>query len=300
MSYFEEKLTEEYLISKTYNYFEDTNPEYKNAKFAIDERIDPDKSSKKLYYALWRSFFYSKSNDDKIQSIQIIVGTKNNDSWLTLSVNDKEFLLSSDYIGPSIYWARELGKVDKDIIEFLKTSRLLGGHIVWPRGFQKGWYYSYKNNSYFYCEYKKSQSIVTINQAKAAFYDRIDWMLVLLKIYYEIKGPVEKKLETFVEKGQELIPETCRGIKQHIDKFKKLFYAFENSIEWLRVFSTFKEFCDFFHLKGSFVNGNYEVIELVPFFPILPYNIDDYISNNVDAISNRNDDIFPSSSNFLM
>lgn len=57
-----------------------------------------------------------------------------NQPTYTLFVNEDEFLLSSDYIGPSIYWARECGIEDSEIREFLKICRTIGGHIVWPRG----------------------------------------------------------------------------------------------------------------------------------------------------------------------
>ena len=54
------------------------------------------------------------------------------------SLKGKEWLLSIDYIGPSINWALrelEIGGLSKyDIIETLNVCRTIGGHIVWPRG----------------------------------------------------------------------------------------------------------------------------------------------------------------------
>lgn len=102
--------------------------------------------------------------------------------------SEKEyFILSSDYIGPSIEQARSIGKLeDFEIKNFLRISRTLGGHIVWPRG---------------------DNMKPTINQVKGGeiilnsgygFYDRIDWTIFLLKIYYFI---IEKS-DMFTRKGE--------------------------------------------------------------------------------------------------
>ena len=60
--------------------------------------------------------------------------------------------------------------IDDNIKEILKISRTLGGHLVWPRG----------NN--------KSVNTLKGGKLKAGcnygFYDRIDWVLLLLKIFY--------------------------------------------------------------------------------------------------------------------
>ena len=51
---------------------------------------------------------------------------------------ETKWLLSADYIGPSINWALkevENGVLSNDdVIGVLNTCRTIGGHIVWPRG----------------------------------------------------------------------------------------------------------------------------------------------------------------------
>ena len=87
------------------------------------------------------------------------------------SLKGKEWLLSIDYIGPSINWALrelEIGGLSKyDIIETLNVCRTIGGHIVWPRG---------------------SNLVYKINQTRGggnSVYDRIDWTLYLVQFCYK-------------------------------------------------------------------------------------------------------------------
>ena len=54
----------------------------------------------------------------------------NNHKFFTLFVDTDKFLLSSDYIGASVYWAVKAGLSEDEIVDFLRISRTLGGHIV--------------------------------------------------------------------------------------------------------------------------------------------------------------------------
>jgi hypothetical protein len=54
----------------------------------------------------------------------------------------------------------------------------------------------------------------------------------------------------------------------------------------------FKNFCDFFKLRNSFVDNNYGVITLEGnLFPVRK-PIDRYRNNNIEAIIKRNSEIF--------
>lgn len=264
-------ITYNYLIGKSYNDFPNN--------FDVDNRIDPDtckgimdketreKTGKKLYDDLKDCFFtepHIKTENREQHDIY-----DKGSFFYTIFVNDSEFRLSSDYIGPSIYWAKELGIKDDKIIDFLKIARTLGGHILWPRGKQP-----------------------TVNQAKAGssgFYDRIDWTLLAIKIFYEI---IKNENETsFISKCKELLPLQVSDYKQFKDKFKKIYDALKSHKLWFEKLETFNTFCDFYKLKGSFVDEQYNVIVLAPLFPILPQNYEKYIEENIKAIVNRNSNL---------
>lgn len=137
----------------------------------------------------------------------------------------------------------------------------------------------------------------TINQVKGGeiisnsgygFYDRIDWTLFLLKIYYYF---IEKSEDPRFDKYKEKIHMSFEGINitENDNRcFWALFGAFNRAKKWFENFETFKNFCDFFLLKNNFVDNNYNVLELTSYFPIKPVNYGEYIKNNIRAISRRN------------
>lgn len=105
--------------------------------------------------------------------------------------------LSSDFIGPSSAWAKRKGISNEDIGLYLKKTRTIGGHLIWP--------------------VIKATKNKTINQARggsSGFYDRIDLTLIDLKKYY--------------------YNEDCK-LKDEFDASKdwfKLFGTFENFIDF--------------------------------------------------------------------
>ena len=263
-------------------------------KHIIDKRNDPDSSCKKLYDDL-KSIFFSNALHNKKYNINKVENKeqkdKNNNNYYTLFINKEEILLSSDYIGPSVYWAKEYGYVDSDINDWLKIARTIGGHIVFPRGFQEGYYYNYvckkyikgKNNA------KYKNKYITINIAKggaSGFYDRADWVFELIKIYYSMILSEHSK-EEFIEKCKGLLPKKNRDYIQFIERFETVYYAFENSKNYLQKFNSFEQFCDFFMLIGSFVDNDYNINKFAPLFPILPKEFGIYVQKNVSAIELR-------------
>ncbi len=225
-----------------------------NRNYLIGLMNDPDSSSQKLYDDLVALYFCDnpKANNRKQQYGQ-------NPAFYTIETD--KYLLSADYIGPSVHWAQKKGVSDVEIMEFLKICRTIGGHIVWQRGLGKG--------------------IETVNQARggaSGVYDRFDWTLLLLQIY--LSGD-EKKKSAFVKKAKLQAPDETME-----DKISVLFQAFSAS-PWLNEFK-FNSFCDKFYLHGSFVSKEYRVVKLAPWFPILPTDYSAYINKVSERVTVRN------------
>ena len=250
----------------TYNYLIEDSHKAFPSNFDIDTRTDPDRTSKALYDDLLNLFF--AKSQIKARNIEQEDFYNKNSVFYTIFVNEDEFRLSSDYIGPSIYWARECGIKDDKIINFLKISRTIGGHILWPRGKQP-----------------------TLNQVKAGnngFYDRIDWTLLAIASFYEITSEKKNNQINFLEACSNLLPSEVRHYKQLESKFKRVYKALQNHKSWFDSFGDFNNFCTFFNLKESFVDNECNIIPLTSLFPILPLDYEEYIDNSIKAISQRN------------
>lgn len=229
--------------------------ENKENQYKYDPKFDLEKQ--------WEN--YEKVNDimkpqDKNKKLQ--------PPFYTIKVNErlkgKEWLLSIDYIGPSIYWAlreSETGGLSKeDIIETLNVCRTIGGHIVWARG---------------------SDLVYKINQERGgekSVYDRIDWTLYLVQLCY--------KYDFDIAKVEVIVKQTYpKGI---FDRISKLIGAICESKSWFNEFGSFNEFCDQFILNGSFVDENYEVKWFAKILPIFPENYRQFSLNNTNAVKQRN------------
>lgn len=242
-----------------YNYLIDDQVCKFPDNYCIDKRRDPDSDSKRLYDDILTIFFSENKSAKNLE--QKFYGKP---KFYTIKINN-DTLLSSDYIGPSVYWAREMGVKDKKIRDFLKQCRTIGGHIVWERGSDLG----YKVN--------------TSRAGNSGVYDRFDWTLLLLKIFLSDK---EHNQDDFIKKANELIPEEFRNTDNTNTKFINLFCAF-NCSDWLKEYN-FKMFCDDFKLCGSFVDNQYNIKETAPLFPFLPTDYEQYIDNVCEAINKRN------------
>lgn len=319
-----------------YNYFEDVNPDCFTSDYDYSKGVSPDSCSTKLYDALFKIFFYDEDENEKynIPIVQIRGQKfKNRDLFYSFFISRNKydvacrypsFILSADYIGPSIYWCTGENVKAEDII---KTARTLGGHMVWPRDVsrenkEKRWvtlYYYYgsnKKSKYYTAElsmdeierFKKEKeredhlvngkwgtSKITINTEKGGeygLYDRMDCLLKLLELYYQLLH----RSEDVSRPSEEEFLKACTGTlyngmemnwKEEI-RISNIYYAFDNSYEWLKVFGDFKSFCTFFKLKNSFVDKDYHVIPLEgELFPVQrPGEV--YVKNNLEAIQSRN------------
>ena len=151
--------------------------------FLIQTRKDPDTCNGELYSDLLTVFF----GDKQLKSLGLASVKKEKQKYqgrfyYTLFVNKGKYLLSSDYIGASIYWAIEAGLNKEEIVQFLKISRTLGGHIVFPRG----------------------NGTPTINQARGGektYYDRFDLTLLALKKWY--LGDADTRIGEAIERGKD-------------------------------------------------------------------------------------------------
>lgn len=207
-------------------------------------------------------------------------------SFVTRQDNNLEskvkFILSSDYIGPSIYQSSVIGQLkNSEIKEIVERGRTLGGHMIWPRGSKENTVNKVRGGEiYRGCGY--------------GFYDRIDLPLQLLKIYYKV---INENNNYRKQKFEEIIRTLFTDKKWNENHlcFEAMFQAFDdvsqtNAREWFKIFKTFEQFNIFFKLVGSFVDEGYEVVQLTDFFPIKPAkeSYKKYIQNNLNAIEMRN------------
>ncbi|MDF7639075.1 hypothetical protein PT285_06630 [Lactobacillus sp. ESL0791] len=91
---------------------------------------------------------------------------------------DSRFICSTDYLGPSRHYALKAGLSEKEIIAYLKVTRTIGGHTIWPK--------SMVTESRLY----------TINQARGGrggLSDRIDSTLFCLKEWFNDSNSVTRK-----------------------------------------------------------------------------------------------------------
>lgn len=248
-------------INTEYNYL--INGEIRNfpPDFCIDKRRDPDSVSKKLYDDILMTFFSESQSAENLEQ-----QFSNKPKFYTIRIDNA--LLSSDYIGPSVYWARERGVSDDKIRNFLAQCRTIGGHIVWERGSDL----KYKVN--------------TSRGGSDGVYDRFDWTLLLLKIFLSDK---KQDINTFLDEANKCIPEKFRNTDNTNTKFTNLFGAFQSS-NWLKGYE-FVEFCKQFKLYGSFVDNQNNIIKTAPLFPFLPTDYEQYIDSVCKAINKRNSHI---------
>lgn len=170
--------------------------------------LDPDECSKELYDDLCKMFFDGDSKEKlKITSVRnICQKSRYKDGYFyTLFIDKDKYLLSSDYIGASVHWAREAGVDTRRILDHLNISRTIGGHILFPRGGKE-----------------------TVNKARGGekgYYDRFDLTLYAIKEWFaknknsQIGDAIENYCEWF-------------KLFDDYDNFKN---GFENFVEFFKL-----------------------------------------------------------------
>lgn len=229
------------------NYLFDLYPNFPKG-FRLIGYIDPDSHSKELYDDLRSTFFSDKQNElIGIESVENRLQQYGNyPEFYTLFVDTDKFLLSSDCIGASIYWAVLAGLWEDEIIDFLRISRTLGGHIVFPRGENNHIAYRFPANKF------GKEHPITMNNSRGGekgYYDRFDLTLFAIKRLFENQ-----------EISNKLMEKAWLNYSDWFDLFRK-----ENN--------GFKTFVDFFKLN-DFVDNDYEVYDLTTYdVDINKYNI---------------------------
>lgn len=198
------------------NYLFDLYPYFpKGFSLDYDYRKDPDVCSKALYDDLCEMFFDDDSKEKlKITSVCNKCQNFGKGDFYTLFIDKDKYLLSSDYIGASIYWAKEAGLNDDIILDHLKISRTIGGHILFPRGGGKE----------------------TVNQArggKNGYYDRFDLTLYAIKEWFvrNNNSKIDYAIENYHEWFELFIDDdNCKnGFKNFVEFFKLEGFIYEQN-----------------------------------------------------------------------
>lgn len=177
------------------------------------EYEDPDAVSEKLYNDLMNC--YNNSSN--------FLRLSRHESLLNL-VDQYGRRYSTDFIGPSRAWSNYIGINKKEIGNYLKKTRTIGGHIFWPLN-------------------GTSRTMNTARGGGNSLYDRIDMTLMEIRNYYQNK-------EAWYS----------NGLRNVIEKEKEWFSLFEvkgNGIE------SFKKFIDYMMLNPLVIDDDYKVISLV-------------------------------------
>lgn len=149
---------------KLKNYLFNLYPKYPIG-FNLETRKDPDKCSKQFYDDIEKIFFSKEQLESlKLNSIENKCQNFNSGDFYTLFIDNGKYKLSSDYIGASVYWAKQAGLSDEDIVEYLSIFRTIGGHMVFPRS--------------------KGETVNKARSGENSYYDRFDLTLLAIKKWY--------------------------------------------------------------------------------------------------------------------
>lgn len=223
---------------------------------------DPDQLCRRLYEDEMRLFFEANHAQAELVTESCDYGAGEVLQHVikhSVSGQQEAIKLTSDYIGPSATSAYHAGLENEFVWETILKCRTAGGHIVWPQ-VQGG-----------------------INPAKAksgnvysGISDRADIVLYELRNY--LMGD------------------------QNAERYNTaLWKAFEKPVNktWFHSFGdmgeeVFEVFCDFFRLKGSFVDDNYKIIWLAPksMGKATKEDVKSFFKENTDAIARRNEILF--------
>ena len=128
------------MHSLEFNYLHDLA----TANYDLGNRPDPDSESIILKEDLLEAFWGAPTNEARVSAEKNYGCGSFRD--IEVSSGGQTILLSVDYLGPSVYWLKDYysehgvdaPEADSRIRAFLKESRKLGGHILFPRGSNGG------------------------------------------------------------------------------------------------------------------------------------------------------------------
>ena len=230
----------------------------RNEKGDLKEYRDPDAKSRFLYED-WETFLGKKFPPKNFT---------NHSFEIEATFNNKTFVLSSDYIGPSKEWAAIAFKANnknmcEEMAKILNDCHRFGGHMIWP----KNQYISIpdrydpeKRNSIniTYGNYGKN-SINMSRGGTTGVYDRFDITLYLLKKYYElfiVKDKKECSGKGLYDRAKDFIISCNDKIDIEKNGFRlfNLFLSFELTSEWFEIFEDFETFYQVFELQDFIKN----------------------------------------------
>lgn len=256
-------------MNTSVNYFEKANPNFMNENFSLSRRIDPDSLCKELYVDMGNIYCKNKElpngNIIKIKEIVLRAGDKGDYYELVVRIYDElkwiaTVGLGSDYLGPSIYWATKAGISTKQIKSFLKATRTIGGHILWPRWIKVG------NNDFI------GTSINNAKGGSKGFYDRIDLTLFDLKKWYSSEQ--QCKLEFVFDKNKFWL---------------QLFKNFECFIEYFHLNSVINKEDLSIRDLTSFDKGKFSNLTTgESWIPTVVDGYNKYIDGSIDTITKKN------------
>ncbi len=227
------------------NYLFDLYPDFPK-DFALSDRKDPESDSRDLYLDFQTIFFNVSSgffpNGNKYKVVELVTRHSGGRKWFEIKLQIFKgskwiatFGLGTDYIGPSVNWAKtsllpkkyvfgisDLNMSDDEIINFLTISRTIGGHLAFPRWIRES------NKDFI------NSSINMERGGKGTYFDRFDLTLFSIKSWYE------------------------RDSTEHLGE------VIEENRLWFEQFGNFEIFINYFKLN-DFVNGNYEIYDLTSF-----------------------------------
>lgn len=155
---------------------------------------------------------------------------------------DEEFHILSDQFGFSAPKVKNkypydlylsLSKDDdkfKDVARWISYSRTIGGSFLWPLKLCT----THKNTFKYEYNYRRGG---TVNKCPS-LQDRVD--LALYEVYCYYNNP-------------KIFPKTV--LSKYVNKYSY-------SKKWFDHFDSFKKYVDYFCFKGTFVNDNYEVLDI--------------------------------------
>lgn len=265
------------MHSLEFNYLHDLA----TANYDLDNRPDPDSESIILKEDLLEAFWGTQTNEARVSAEKNYGCGSFRD--IEVPSGGQTILLSVDYLGPSVYWLKDYysehgvdaPEADSRIRAFLKESRKLGGHILFPRGSNGGPH-------------------ETLNQArggKRGVYDRIDATLLCLKVFFgrpeASSTNSQRDASAFMEEVSKLFPseEQFKKVKANL---MRIFDSLQYYAEDFAYFGDFRGFCERQKLTGSFVTKEGEVEMFAPLCPLKPENYEAYAENVNGAIKKRN------------
>lgn len=270
------------MHSLEFNYLHDLA----TANYDLDNRPDPDSKSIILKEDLVEAFWGPQTNEARVSAEKNYGrGPSQSRPFRDIEVlsGSQKILLSVDYLGPSVHWLKDYysehgvdaPEADSRIREFLKESRKLGGHVLFPRGNSGGPH-------------------ETLNQARGGergVYDRIDVTLLCLKTFYACpeasSANHQRDASAFVREASKLFfdDEQFEKVKANL---MRIFDSLQYYAEDFAYFGDFKGFCERQILTGSFVTEEGEVEMFAPLYPLKPKNYEKYAENVNEAIKKRN------------